>query len=179
MRIVTLLTIAVLSCGLAVATTPPQPPAPPSPTDTDPSTPAGLIRGLYEGYFEALTKSSADPYPAMPPEYEWEAIAERTFTPEFAARFKKALNAPEPVFDWDLFANGQDFGELKIISVTVAAQDNAKATVAITTSNFGVASTNTHFLVNGASGWKISDIEVWSGTPEAARVSAMMKDAGF
>ena len=179
MRVLSVLLSAALSLGAAWATSVPVPPVPPSPTDTDPSTPAGLIRGLYQGYFDALTKSSSDPYPAMPPEYEWEAIADRTFTPAFAARFKKALNAPEPVFDWDLFANGQDFGELKLGAVTVAAQDNATATVAITTSNFGVASTNTHYLVNGATGWKISDIEVWSGTPEAARISTMMKDAGF
>lgn len=136
------------------------------------------VRDLYERYFAALTAMAAQADGQMPPEFEWTAIADRYFTPELATRFKKAIASDEPVIDWDFLADGQDVGELKVIgSKSIKAGETV--TVTMTTSNFGRQSQSKVLLIQTATGWRITDLEFWPGTPEATTLTNILKEAGF
>ena len=174
-----LVSLALLG-GSALADLAPPPPAPP-PAVADPNAvdqPNGMIRDLYTRYFEALTKSDETQAP-LPAEFEWAAIADAYFTPELAARFKKALDADEPVIDWDFFISGQDYGDLKIISVETVTIDSAKATVKIVTSNFGTEAATEISLVNGATGWKIADFAFLENGKPSSTLTGILKDSGY
>jgi len=165
------------AASAALGATPPATPATPDPNAV--SEPGGMIRDLYQRYYAALTSLDTDSGASMPAEFEFGAIADRYFAPALAARFKRALDSEEPVFDWDFFINGQDYQDLKIISVDTQTNDGAKATVSIVTSNTGQQSTTGYDLVKDGDGWKIVDITFSAGTPDAQRMTAYLTDSGF
>ncbi|MCC6919302.1 MAG: DUF3828 domain-containing protein [Alphaproteobacteria bacterium] len=180
MRTLPLAAVLAMLAGAAptaLATTPPAPPATPDPSAV--SEPGGMIRDLYERYYAALTTLDTDSGASMPSEFEFGAIADRYFAPALAARFKRALESEEPVFDWDFFINGQDYQDLKIVSVDTQTDDGAKATVSIVTSNTGQQSTTGYDLVKEGGTWKIADITFSAGTPDAQRMTAYLTDSGF
>jgi hypothetical protein len=175
-----LLVALALAGGMtAAAETPPPPPATPATPDPgDVTQPNEMIRDLYTRYFAALTKNDADQTP-VPPELGWEAIADTYFTPDLAARFKKAINSEEPVIDWDFFINGQDYQDLKLVSVATVVTGDTSAVVTVVASNFGNESTTIVNMVKTASGWRIADFVFVGGEPEGLSLSSVLKDAGY
>ncbi len=177
----------ILAAALTGASTAadPAPPAP-VPTPTTPATPdpndvtqpAGLIRDLYTRYYAELTALDANPDKAHDPALEWDAIYDKYFTPELAARLKKADASEEPVIDWDFFVNGQDYQDLKIISVEAATTGDASK-VTIVTSNTGQQSTTLIEMTKAADGWRIADFVFGEGSPDAERLTDYLKKAGY
>lgn len=141
------------------------------------SDPARAVRALYEGYYAAL--AVADAGAERPAAFDFEAVAERHFSAPLKARFIKAINGPDLVIDADFFINGQDYQDLKVISVETTKQDAATAVVTAVTSNFGQASTTELAMVKEADGWRIDDMTMLAGTPDAYRLTDILKDAGF
>lgn len=175
-----LLVALALAGGMtAAAATAPAPPATPATPDPgDVTQPNGMIRDLYTRYFAALTRNDTDRTP-VPPELGWEAIADAYFTPELAARFTKAIQSEEPVIDWDFFINGQDYQDLKLVSVDTVVTGDASAAVTVVTSNFGTESTTIVNLVKRPAGWRIDDFVFVGGEPEGMSLSSVLKDAGY
>lgn len=173
-----LLVSLALAGGPAMAdpAAPPAPPATPDPGDV--SQPNGMIRDLYTRYY-AATMATEKEGVTMPPELDWAAIADKYFTTELATRFKKAIASDEPVIDWDFFINGQDFGDLKVLSVDTTMTDARTASVMVKTSNFGNESTTLVSMVSGIQGWRIADMAFVGGEPEGMSLSSVLKDAGY
>ena len=134
------------------------------------------IEGFIERHHGRVVSWSGD---GLLAEFAWPTIADTYFTPELAARFKKALEAEEPVIDWDFFINGQDYGELKVMSVETATIDAVKAEVRITTSNFGNLSVTAISLVNGEAGWKIADFAFLENGAASSTLSGILKESGY
>lgn len=174
----TLLVSLILAAGAAAgaAEPPPSPPATPDPNAI--LEPAGLVRDLYTRYYAELTAQDAKPDTPRSPEMEWDAIADKYFTPELATRFKKAANAEEPVFDWDFFISGQDYDKLAVLSVDATTVD-AASKVKIVTSNMDQKSTTLVELVKQPDGWRISDFVFSDGTPDAMRMTDFLKESGY
>lgn len=180
MRALTFAFSALLALGTAAADIiPPPPSAPEAPAPGVASTPDGFVRDLYEGYFAALNRTNENPDAELPPEYEWDAIADRTFTPELAARFKKALNADEPVIDWDFFISGQDFSDLKVLSVEPVLVEDTQATVKVVAENTGRSTETTLYLEKRGSDWRIADFLFSDAESEPIRLTDILKEAGF
>lgn len=173
-----LLVALALAGSPAMADVPPPPAPPATPDPGDVTQPNGMIRDLYTRYFAATMATNKEGV-TMPPEFEWPAIADKYFTTELATRFKKAIASDEPVIDWDFFINGQDFGDLKVLSVDTAMTDAKTASVTVKTSNFGTESETIVMMVNGASGWRIEDMAFIGGEPEGMSLSSVLKDAGY
>jgi len=172
-----LVSIALMG-GPALADIVPVPAPPATPDPAAPGEPNGMIRDLYTRYYAALMQAS-ESGGVLPAEFAWPTIADTYFTPELAARFKKALEAEEPVIDWDFFINGQDYGELKVMSVETATIDAVKAEVRITTSNFGNLSVTAISLVNGEAGWKIADFAFLENGAASSTLSGILKESGY
>lgn len=141
--------------------------------------PAGFVRSLYEGYFSAVTNREAQSGTPAAPQWEWDAIADRYFTPSLADRFKRAANAAEPIFDWDFLIDGQDHEGLAVLSVTPAMAGPSSATVTVVTTNFGERSTTTVELSKQPDGWRIADFVFDPGGEEALRMSAYLAENGY
>jgi hypothetical protein len=140
---------------------------------------ANFVRSIYEGYFAALSGREARSGAVADPQWEWDAIADRTFTPQLAARFKRAANADEPIFDWDFFIDGQDHDGLTVVSVASISQSDLTAQVRVVTSNFGEPSTTIVELIRQLDGWRISDFVFDPGGPEALRMTAYLAENGY
>ena len=169
----------VLLSALAGAPASAAPIAPPLASAQTAEDVGAAIKDLYTRYFAALTTMSAQPDGGKrPPEMEWEAIADSYFAPDLAARFKKAIGANEPVIDWDFFIDGQDYGDLKVVSAA-ATETGITAVVVMKTSNFGKESTTNVLLAKGTDGWRITDFEFWPGSDEATTLTGVLKDSGY
>ncbi len=178
-----------LSASASANAPPPVPSAPaaspavPSPADPAAvSEPNGYVRSLYEGYYAALTKQDKTGGD-LPKEWQWNGIANRFFTAELATRFKKAEASEEPVIDWDFLINGQDFGDLKVISVDTQTTDKdssgGKAVVKIVTSNFSTQSTTLVSLVKEKDAWRIADFTLVDPAIGDMTLTGILKDAGY
>lgn len=143
-----------------------------------PATPDAVVTEMYQTYYDALnavnaSNGSMDNMPSVfdqVPKYA---------TPELSARMNKAATADEMVIDADFLVNGQDFQDLKILSVKTTASDDKTATVRIETSNFDAKSITDVLLAKTDAGWKVSDFIFSPGTAETYSLDQILKDAGL
>lgn len=67
-----------------------------------------------------------------------------------------------PIVDYDPFVNAQDF-DISDLVIADPVVTGSQATVAVSFLNFGEPVELRYFLVQGAGGWKIDDIETLGG----------------
>ncbi|MFT3810924.1 MAG: DUF3828 domain-containing protein [Micropepsaceae bacterium] len=140
-------------------------------------TPDGVVTEMYTTYFDALNAANAsDAMDNMP------SCIDQTVkyaTPELAARLAKTESTDEMVIDWDFLVNGQDFKDLKVVSVKVTSETADAATVRIETMNFETVSETDVQLTKSADGWKVANLVFWPGKPETTSLDDVLKEAGL
>ncbi len=139
--------------------------------------PDAVVTEMYQTYFDALNK--ADATGAMDDMPDVLTQAGKYATPELAARLKKAESSEEPVIDWDFLVDGQDYKDLKLLSVKVTDSKPEAATVRVGTSNMGQASETDVLMVKTADGWRVSDFVFWPGKAESLTLSGVLKEGGL
>ncbi len=186
-RIAASAALAILLTPGALATEPPKPPPvpvtqPPAPQPPDPSAqtePGGVVRAFLEDYFAKLEAWNANPDGQMDESVGLSAVADRLFTDELAARVKAALKAQDQAgeitfIDFDPFICGQDFQNLKVVTIDVQTDGDASK-VSATIENMGTPCTNVYSMAKTAKGWRVEDLD----TGEGGRMTDWLKAAGF
>lgn len=138
--------------------------------------PDAVVTEMYQTYFDAL--NAADAAGAMDNMPDVLGQVGKYATPELAARLKKAESSEEPVIDWDFLVDGQDFKDLKLLSVKVTESKPDTATVRVSTSNMGQASETDVVLIKTAEGWLVSDFVFWPGKAESMTLDGVLKAGG-
>lgn len=143
----------------------------------DAPAPEAVVTEMYQTYFDALNAvNKSGDMSAMPNVFDQ---VPKYSTPELAARLKKASEAQEMVIEWDFLVNGQDFQDLKLLSVSRTSGDETTATVRVKTSNMGTESETDVALARTDAGWKVSDFTFWPGKAEQTTLDAILKEAGL
>ena len=143
----------------------------------DTATPEGVVTEMYQTYFDALNAvNKSGDLSTMPSVFDQ---VPKYATPELAERMNKAANAQDMVIDFDFLVSGQDFQDLKLLSVTKTAGDDKTATVRVKTSNMGTESETDVALVQTKAGWKVSDFTFFPGKPEQLTLDSLLKEAGI
>lgn len=138
--------------------------------------PAAVVTEMYQTYFDALNAADASGSDDMPSCVDQTA---KYATPELAARLAKTDSTGEMVIDWDFLVNGQDFKDLKVVSVKVTAEAADTATVRVETLNFEAKSETDVLLAKTAEGWKVANLVFWPGKPETTSLDDVLKEAGL
>lgn len=140
------------------------------------SAPDAIVTEMYQTYFDALNKADASGSDDMPNCVDQTA---KYATPELAARLAKTDSTGEMVIDWDFLVNGQDFKDLKVVSVKVTAEAADTATVRVETQNFETTSETDVLLTRTAEGWKVANLVFWPGKPDSTSLDDVLKEAGL
>ncbi len=176
MKLLTVLAIAAALAGNAFAADP-APSAPvTAPAPAADATPGQVVRTLYEGYYAALNANDGVENPA---DVNWMDYADASFTPELSARIKKSQTTGDAGLDVDFLISGQDYQNLKVIAVDTVSSDEKTAVVNAKISNMGTEMTSQVALTKLPEGWRISDITLNAGTPEAYSITQGLKDLGL
>lgn len=166
-----ILSLLLAAAPMAMAQeTPPAPPATPEPGQA--SEPAGIVRGIYESYFEALNTARDSST------VEWTTFVEKHLASDLAPRVKKMASA-EGGFGVDMLISAQDYSELTVTAVEATTIDAASATVRVTFTNFGEPNATDVKLAKGDGGWKITDLVIAPGTPDEYTLTGVLQENGF
>ena len=115
--------------------------------------PDSLIREIYEAKLGSSSEQSFD---------VTDTIVEAHFTPELKSLYQRAAHAPEPVIDFDIFYDAQDFS-ISDLSVAVVSRKGSRAVVRAQFKNYGEPTTITYDLALSEGTWKIADVHYASG----------------
>lgn len=139
--------------------------------------PEAVVTEMYQTYFDALNAAdAADSLETMPSVVDQ---VQKYATPELAARLEKTKTHPDPVIDWDFLVDGQDFKDLKLVSVKLTSQTGDAATVRVEALNFERKSETDVLLTKAEDGWRVSDFIFGPGAPDALTLDEVLKDAGL
>lgn len=139
--------------------------------------PDAVVTEMYQTYFDALNGVNASgSMEDMPDAVEQ---TRKYATADLAARLKRVETHPDMVIDWDFLVDGQDFQDLKLLSVKVSANTGDAATVRVETQNSGTASKSDVVLTRTAEGWRVSNIIFWPDTPDSTSLDAVLKASGL
>ena len=115
--------------------------------------PDAVLRQLYE------TKIAAD----VAEQYDTtEQLIAANFAPDLKAMYDIAIKSDEPVIDFDIFYNAQDFS-VRDVAVKIVSQTDDTAIVRVDFKNFDEPMGVTFSMTRIGGAWKISDVDYGEG----------------
>lgn len=142
-----------------------------------PATPDAIVTEMYQTYYDALNASNATGATDNLPDCVNQTA--KYATPELAARLKKTEGIDEPIIDFDFLVNGQDYKDLKLVSVKTTAETADTATVRVESTNFDAKSVTDVSMKKTAAGWKVVDIILGPGDKDSTSLDAILKAGGL
>lgn len=139
--------------------------------------PEAVVTEMYQTYFDAL--NAADASGSMENMPDVVSQVQKYATPELAARLAKVDSHPEPVIDWDFLISGQDFKDLKLISVKLLSEADGVARVHVEAQNFETKSDTEVVLNQTENGWGVADLIFGPGAPDSMTLDEVLKESGL
>lgn len=115
--------------------------------------PDSVVRQLYETKIASGAEHAFD---------ATEQIVDGHFTPELKTLYRKATSSPEPVIDFDIFYDAQDFS-ISDLDVTLLDRKGDTAVVRVAFNNFGEPTTLDLDMAFVEGAWKIADVHYANG----------------
>jgi hypothetical protein len=115
--------------------------------------PDSIIREIYETKIASGAERSFE---------ATDTIVSSKFTPELKALYQKAQHASEPVIDFDIFYDAQDFS-ISDLKVKVLRNEGSRAEVEASFRNYGEPTAVVFDMTLEAGAWKIADVRYASG----------------
>jgi hypothetical protein len=115
--------------------------------------PDSVIREIYEAKIASGPERSFD---------VTDTIVSSSFTPELKALYQKAQHASEPVIDFDIFYDAQDFS-ISDLKVELKRREASTAVVEASFMNYGEPTTVVFDMTLDSGTWMIADVHYTSG----------------